>query len=82
MKILRAIPKSKIPPMTPGNGHDKNTRIYDAIAKRAKSLSAKSVLPIECESIDECFNLQHALRIRGCSSVRRRTTVYTSDANE
>lgn len=82
MKILRAISKSKIPPMTPGNGHDKNTRTYDAIAKRARSLSDKSVLPIECESIDECFNLQHALRIRGCSSVRRRTTIYARGINK
>lgn len=80
MKILKPILTSKIPPMTSGHGGRTHSPIYDTIVKRVKQLPQHEALPIKCESIDEY--LQHALGLRGCSSVRRRTIVYVNEAHK
>lgn len=76
MKVLKPIHVTKIPSRTAGNGSRASSNLYDAIAKRITNLSRGNVLPIECESVDECLRLDHALKVRGCTSIRRKNIVY------
>lgn len=76
MKILRPIPTSKIPSRSGGGPNESSSHFYDQLASRVGKLSPNTALPIECESMDECINLHHALHWRGYKTVTRHHTVY------
>lgn len=78
MKILKAIPKSKIPKRSGGGNRNSNREEYNAVVDRVIKLSIDNCIPIECADRHEVENAQMALRNRGVYTQRRGTTLYAS----
>lgn len=78
MKMLKAIPKSKIPKRSGGGAYLTHRDEYNAVVDRVTKLSIDNCIPIECADHHEVMNVAMALRNRGVYTQRRGTTLYAS----
>lgn len=81
MKLLKPIPKSKIPTRSGGGFYRTNVEFYDTIATKVKRLSVNSALPVQCGDRRQMVNTMAALRDRGLSFSVRGLVLYVFKSN-